>query len=475
MQIFLYILIGTALGALIVFLLMQMKIKGVKNTLMLTSLKLDQAERDKNKAEQQVEDLDARAEDLRGQLQQAELQLERVNTQLDAERSRVEGEAKMRQEQFLLQQKAEREQFEQQVATVREQFQTLAANIMKHTSVQLKDENKEAMKGITDPLKMHLEQLQQAIADTNKESAKSTASLSEQLREMSRQTVKVNESATKLASVLKGANQYQGKWGERILTDILDAQGFRRGTDYDTQQTITDEHGRPVKNDDNGQKMIPDVILHYPMNEDVVIDSKMSISAYYDYVNTEDETLRQQYADALVRSIRNQMNMLAKKDYSSYVKPPRTAIDFVIMFVPNEGALQLALATDPRLWTEAFDKKVFITSQQNLMAVLKMIQMAWRQYNQTENQKHVFLLAEELMKRVGDFVKKFEKVGTRLASLQEDYNEAYKKAFTGRQSIVQKANELKEIGIKENANYPIPQVEPDINEVSIQPEEQSES
>ena len=136
------------------------------------------------------------------------------------------------------------------------------------------------------------------------------------------------------------------------------------------------------------------------------------------------------------------------------------------MFVPNEGALQLALDTDPKIWSEAFDKQVFITSQQNLMAILRMIQIAWRQYAQTENQKKVFALAEELLKRVGEFIKRFDKIGKDIDMLHKDYGEAYNKAYTGRQSIVQKANELKELGVKESANQPIPMTQPDVLDIT---------
>ena len=206
------------------------------------------------------------------------------------------------------------------------------------------------------------------------------------------------------------------------------------------------------------------MILHYPNNEDVIVDSKVSIDAYYNYVNTEDEGLKRKYAEDLVRSIRTQAFGLAKKDYSKYVQKPRKAIDFVIMYVPFEGALQLALATEPKIWGEAFDRQVLITSQQNLIAILKMIQIAWRQYAQTENQKKVFGMAEELLKRVGDFIKRFDKVKKDIENLHRDYDDAYSKAYTGRQSIVQKANELKQLGVKESANQPIPDTEPNLLE-----------
>ena len=300
------------------------------------------------------------------------------------------------------------------------------------------------------------------FSKTNNETAKNTASLSEQLKTMAEQTDKINQSATRLTNVMRGANKVQGNWGELALMNLLDSQGLRLGIDYDVQQTITDEKGNAVINDESGKKMIPDVVLHYPNNEDVIIDSKMTIDAYANYMNAEDEIAKKKYTDDVVKSIRTQFTQLSKKDYGAYVKAPRCAIDFVIMYIPYEGALQLALASDPKLWHDAFEKHVFITSQQNLMAILKIIQIAWRQYTQSENQKRVFDMADELLKRVGEFIKRFDKVGKDIETLHKDYDEANKKAHTGRQSIVQKANDLKQLGAKESANLPIPEADPSL-------------
>ena len=335
---------------------------------------------------------------------------------------------------------------------------------MEQTTSKLKEQNSESIGHITQPLKENLERLQDAISKTNTATTQNTSSLVKQLELMAQKTDKIDQSATRLANVMRGANKVQGNWGELTLQNLLDSQGLQLGRDYDMQQTITDEKGNAILNDDSGKRMIPDVILHYPNGEDVVIDSKMTIDSYLSYVNAETDDMKKKYADDVVKSIRTQFNSLARKDYSAYIKSPRRAIDFVIMYVPYEGALQLALARDPKLWNEAFEKQVFITSQQNLMAILKIIQIAWRQFNQTENQKHVYDLAEELLKRVGDFVKRFDKVGKDIESLHKSYDDAYKKAYTGRQSIVQKANELKQLGVKENATLQIPQAEIDLED-----------
>ena len=446
-------MIGMVVGGVTAFFFMQSKIRGVRTELVLAAQKAEQLEHTAAQLRAETDAARAGTEEMNGRLTQALLEAERSAAELKAEKEHNSKEMQMRQEQFA-----------QQLKTVQEQFANLATRVLSQTTDRLKADNSESMENITKPLRDNLKQLQEAIRLTNSETAKSTASLSEQLKAMSDQTTKIDRTATMLTNVIRGGNKAQGNWGERMLTEILDAQGYKLGTDYDVQQTIMDDKGNIVVSDESGKRMIPDVILHYPDNEDVVIDSKMSIDAYYQYVNTDDETLKRKFADDLVKSVRTQAVNLARKDYSRYITKPRRAIDFVIMFVPNEGALQLALAHDPKIWREAFDRHVFITGQQNLMAILRMIQIAWRQYAQTESQKKVFEMADEMIKRVGEFIKRFDKLKKDIDTLHKDYDDAYNKAYTGRQSIVQKANELKSLGVKENANYPIPEPQTLLNE-----------
>lgn len=446
-------LLGFAAGCVIGWLLMLSRRKDAERELLLAGQKAAQQDETVGRLESDLLESRAQLQELRDEATRARVALERAETELRAEREHNSRESRMRQEQF-----------EQQLRTVQEQFSNLATKVLSQTSDRLKSTNTEAMEHITKPLGDSLLRLQEAIHATNSESARNTASLSEQLKAMSEQTAKMDQTATMLTNVIRGGSKAQGNWGERMLTEILDAQGYRCGVDYDVQQTITDDKGNVVVNDESGKRMIPDVILHYPDNEDVVVDSKMSIDAYYQYVNTDDEAMKRKFADDLVKSVRAQAVGLARKDYSRYIKKPRRAIDFVIMFVPNEGALQLALAHEPRLWREAFERHVFITSQQNLMAILKMIQIAWRQYAQTESQKKVFDMAEEMVKRVGEFVKRFDKLRKDIDTLHKDYDDAYNKVYTGRQSVVQKANELKALGVKESANHPIPPTETDLLE-----------
>ena len=347
------------------------------------------------------------------------------------------------------------EQFQEQLKVVREQFQNLATRILSQTSSQLKSENREAMEHITKPINDNFAELQKAIQESDREAARTAASLTERLRQVGEQAEKMDRTATRLTNALRNDSKQAGDWGELVLQELLDSQGFKRGLDYDIQDTITNQDGLPIRNEDTGRIMRPDVVLHYPAQQDVVIDAKVSIKAYYDYVNEPAEPLRQQLLERHVQSLRSHVRELAAKDYSRYIQAPRTAIDFVIMYVPNEAALQVALARDPKLWTEAFEKKVFISSTQNLFAILRMIQIAWRQHSQTENQKKIVTLAEQLVSRIGLFAERAQKMGHDIEALSSDFADL-QKSVDGTRGILQKANEMKRLGIKEDIKHPIP-------------------
>lgn len=413
MEILLYIIIGVAVGAVAVYFVMQHKVSALSTAL---------------------------------SLKEREMELFKEQTK---------KEIQLRNEQNEKENQLRKEQFGQQLDVVREQFQNLATRLLNETSDRLQVRNRESMESITKPINDNFEQLQQAIRESDKEQAKTAASLTERLRQVGEQAEKMDRTATKLTNALRGDSKQAGDWGELVLQELLDSQGFRRGIDYDVQGTIMDQDGNVILNDDSGRKMRPDVVLHYPDNQDVVIDAKVSIKAYYDYVNEPNEQLKAQYLDRHLQSLRSHVRELMTKDYSRYIQAPRTAIDFVIMYVPNEAALQVAIAREPKLWQEAFDHKVFISSTQNLFAILRMIQIAWRQHSQTENQKKIVALAEQLLSRVGLFTERVSKIGRDIQQLHTDYEEV-QKSVVGRLSISQKANEMKKLGVKEDIKHPIP-------------------
>ena len=437
MMIVLYIIIGVAVGAVALYLLMDRKmdvlrIEGGKKDIEL-SMKSEQL----SAATSRVNHLEAENRQLHARAESQGRELELVRQQIDEIREEKQEEQQKRDAQFM----------------------NMAQQVLERSAAKLKDSNTETMTGITQPLKEAISNMQKAISENQKESAAHSASFREQMLQMMQQTQQLGEKAESLTNVLRRDNKVSGNMGEIILGDLLASQGLTEGTHYEVQARLRDDLGRPLKHDETGKEMQPDVILHYPQGQDAIIDSKVSLVAYEKYVNAETPEEKEHYLQEHIKSVRSHVNELARKDYSKYIKNGRETVDFVIMFVPFESSLQLALANDPTLWREAFEKKVFVTGEQNLLGILHMIHIAWVQNQQAENQEKVFGLAEQLLDRLGDFVQRYNDLGTKIEAVQKAYDNTNNKLVTGRQSVVQKGRELIDLGAKENANRKIPMPE----------------
>ena len=438
----LYIVIGIVVGAVVLYLVMNQKVGRLH-------VELAKKETEMQMLSQQ------RTEELR----QSD---ERFSEQMRSQRELAADQLRAQREQSTEQLRAAREQFDEQLKTTKEQLRVMAQQLMDAQAQRLKEENKENMGTITQPLKDAISEMRKAINENTKDHTEQSASLKEQLRMMMQSNREIGEKAESLANVLRRDNKVSGNMGEIILGDLLASQGLTEGIHYEVQARLRDEQGRPLKNDDTGKEMQPDVILHYPQGQDAVIDSKVSLVAYQRYVNAEDPEEKERALQDHIKSIRSHVTELARKDYSKYIKAPREAVDFVIMFVPFESSLQLALANDPTLWREAFERKVFITGEQNLLGILHMIHIAWVQNQQAENQEKVFGIAESLLDRLGDFIQRYNKIGEQLDQAHRAFEAAGNKLFTGRQSVVQKGRELVDLGAKENPNRRIPKAENDL-------------
>lgn len=385
---------------------------------------------------------------------------ERENKTLAARAEAQAREIEILRKQSTDEARLRNEQFAEQLRTAKEQITNVANRIMEQNAQRLKEQNSENIGHITQPLKDAISDMRKALTDNIKDSAQHSASFREQIRLMMESNREIGEKAESLANVLRRDNKVAGDMGEIILGDLLASQGLTEGIHYEVQARLRDETGRSLKNDDTGREMQPDVILHYPQGQDAIIDSKVSLVAYQRYVNAETPEEKERHLQDHIKSVRNHVTELARKDYSRYIKAPREAVDFVIMFVPFESSLQLALANDPTLWREAFERKVFITGEQNLLGILHMIHIAWVQNQQAENQEKVFGIAEQLIDRLGDFIKRYNTLGDTLAKAQKDYDFANNKLLTGAQSVVKKGRELVDMGAKENPNRRIPKPEP---------------
>ncbi len=433
----LYILIGMAVGAVVLYLVMDKRLDALNIASGKKDIELAMRQELLSAAQSRVQHLEAENKDTTSRAEALNARVETLSRELELLREQKAEDAKL----------------------MNEQFANMAQRILEGSAAKLKEQNTETMSGITQPLKDAITDMRKAISDNLKDSAERSASFREQIEAMVRQTQQLGEKAEGLTNVLRRDNKVSGNMGEIILGDLLASQGLTEGIHYEVQARLRDELGRPLKHDETGREMQPDVILHYPQGQDAIVDSKVSLVAYEKYVNAEAPEEKERYLQEHIKSVRQHVNELARKDYSKYIKNGRDAVDFVIMFVPFESSLQLALANDPTLWREAFEKKVFVTGEQNLLGILHMIHIAWVQNQQAENQQKVFGLAEDLLDRLGDFIKRYNDLGEKLHKVQEAYDFTNNKLISGRQSVVQKGRELVDLGAKENPNRKIPMPE----------------
>lgn len=336
-----------------------------------------------------------------------------------------------------------------------ERLKNATTELLKLRSQELQQTNTTQMSSIINPLKETIGEMKQAMENTREQGTKNTASLEKAIENVLKRAAEIGLKADNLANALRNENKTQGNWGEMILSELLESQGLKKGVHYTVQETLRDEYGNAIVNDESGKKMIPDVILHFPDNRDAIIDSKVSLSAFIDYQNADSEEQRNEAVLRHVQSIRSHVRELVKKDYKSYIKPPKQTLGYVIMFVPNETALQLALLNDDGLWRDAYEKGVFITGEQNLMAVLRLIEMAWVQQEQTKSQEEILKQARLFLDRVGDFLKYFDDVSKKLDDAQTSYRKAKEKLLDGRQNIMGPARKLAEMSGQENPKKPL--------------------
>lgn len=401
------------------------------------------------------------ADMLRSQLgdarEDAELRLTELRRQYErlmADAERKHAEERAGREMLMEKQFAERLQL------LQEQLRTTTEKLLKQRADELDKSNRSQMDSIIAPLKAVMTEMKKSMDDNRESFTRSTASLGEQIRQMHATTASLGAEAEKLSRALQTGPKIQGDFGEMKLNDLLDKFGFTKGVEYDVQYTMRDAKGNVIHNDDTNDMMRPDVVLHYPDHKDVIIDSKASLTAFINYVNAETDDERRKALDEHVKSVRRHVDELSAKNYAKYSMEGGTTLDFVIMFVPQEAAMQLAVSADPSLWNYAFERKVVITGEQNLFSLLRLLQIAWTQQRQADNQELVFGLADTLIERVGLFVERFEKIGKNIDAMQKSFDDA-RKAIKGNQSFIVSARKLVEMGAKENPRRPLPDISPD--------------
>ncbi|NMA20946.1 MAG: DNA recombination protein RmuC [Lentisphaerae bacterium] len=336
------------------------------------------------------------------------------------------------------------------IELMKEEFKTLSEKILKEKSGALTEVNKDQVSALLQPLEKELQEFKQAVESSKEKGIEMHSKLGTFLQELMQTSRQVGKEANQLTMALKGNNKSIGNWGEMILEEMLQRAGLKEGIHYECQKAIKDEQGNLITNTDN-HCMIPDIIVHNPNQGDIIIDSKVSLSAYLDYVNAEDERTREDALKRHIESVRRHVATLASRSYqAAYQDKDRETLDFVIMFIPNEGSCQLAMSRDFRLWQDAFEKRVLIVSPVNLMALLQMIRNYWVKVEQDNNLLSILSDANLLLERLYDFYDQFDKVGKNLENASRSYQDAVNRLKDGpyRRSVVKVGIALQEKGVK---------------------------
>ncbi len=343
-----------------------------------------------------------------------------------------------------------REQVESQMKLIREQMQTTSEEILKRRQDELGERNKEQVSKIIDPLTQSLKSMREAFDKSKEQQNEALTRLDATIKVNMEKSAALGETADRLTRALTGEVKVQGNFGELKLKQLLEDLELKEGEQFDTQETLRDKAGKQAKGDD-GRGLIPDFILHFPNNRHVVVDSKMSLTDYERYMNAEDGTPeKSEYLKAHVASVRAQVKRLARKEYTKYLPEGYNRLNFAIMYVPIEGALNLALLNDTTLWREAYDEGVMILGPQTMYMNLRVLEMMWTQVRQLKNQQAMIDAANIVVERVQDFGMRFMDVETSMNSTVEKMAKLKVSTAESGRSIITAAKSLLKAGAKEN-------------------------
>lgn len=333
------------------------------------------------------------------------------------------------------------------------QFKSLAADIFSSQSEKFKEANEIRLSEILNPLKEDIKDFKRRVDDTYMNSSKERTLLGEQMKRLMELNMSIGKEARDLTEALSGNTKVQGDWGEMVLETILVKSGLVEGENYFVQRTKNDD-GTQIKNDDNG-RLRPDVVVALPDKKCIVIDSKVSLTAYVNYINADNEDDRQRFGKAHLLSVRSHLKELETKRYQDFVGVGNDdRIDYVLMFIPNEHAYMAAMTLDNNLWMEAYEKRVVIISPAHVISTLRLIAQLWTRDKQTKNALKIAEEGGKLYDKFVGFVNDMQTVEQSLGKASEAYASAMSKLHTGRGCIVSKVENLKKLGAKTSKTLP---------------------
>jgi len=336
--------------------------------------------------------------------------------------------------------KAELEKIQQQF---QDAFKNLANEILEEKTKKFTQQNKDKLEEILNPLRENIKSFEKKVDDTYVKESKERFALDKEVKRLAELNKKISEDATRLTEALKGESKTQGNWGEMILESILEKSGLEKGREYFTQESFKTDDGRRIQ---------PDVIVRLPENRNVVIDAKVSLTAYERFISAgnekEQETARRNH----MSSVKNHIQELSGKNYQDIYS--LGSLDFVMMFMPVEPAYMLAVQIDREIWNYAYERRILLVSPTNLLVSLKMIASLWRQEYQTRNVLEIARQSGDLLDKFYSLLNDLTDLGSRLKSAQKSYDDTLNKLSEGKGNLVRRAEKIKELGARTKKSLP---------------------
>ncbi|WP_312342018.1 DNA recombination protein RmuC [Chryseobacterium binzhouense] len=330
------------------------------------------------------------------------------------------------------------------------QFENLASKILEEKAQKFTTLNQNNLKNILDPFQEKINELKNKVNEAYEKENKERFSLGEKVKELALLNQQISEDAKKLTKALKGESKTQGNWGEMILESILEKSGLVKGREYFLEHELRDEDNKALFSEFSGKKMRPDAVIKYPDERNVIIDSKVSLTAFTELVDENDLDIYQIKLNQHLSSVKNHINQLSQKAYDDYGK----SLDFVMMFIPSEPAYIAAMQADQNLWNFAYDRRILLLNPSNLITSLKLIADLWKREYQNRNSVEIAERGAKLYDKFVGFVENLEKIGKNLDQTKNIYNDAYKQLYTGNDNLVIQTQKLKNLGIKNKKELP---------------------
>lgn len=322
-------------------------------------------------------------------------------------------------------------------------FKNLATKILQENSATFKEQNESRLSEILNPFKENIEQFKKLISENYSNEARERFSLERRIKELIELNNNISKEAKELTLALKGNSKIQGNWGEMILESILEKSGLEKGREFSVQESTYNE---------DGKRLIADVVINYPDGRKIVIDSKVSLNAYTDLLNCEDQNLLETYKKKHILSIRNHINELKNKNYQDYLGDKKA--EFIMMFIPNEAAYIYAMQIDHNLWQEAYDSRVLIISPTHLISVLRLVEQLWQHDRQTRNAIEIANESGKMYDKLVGFIEDLKLIEKSISSAHNAYDKAINKLYLGKGNLISRAEKLKEMGAKASKSLP---------------------